>query len=898
MNVVEIEERIEQLAKDGFKPADFIFDFIAAYDAPKAILKQLRQGQQNSSEVGGVLWRRYMHYKSAKRGSVGATIEQLQNAKENAKHKVRYLISTDGDQFAARDLKSGETLNCDFGKLGDHFGFFLPLANIERYKIADENPVDIKATGRLAKFYDSILEDNPAWRAEENRHTLNHFMTQIVFCLFAEDTGIFPSGIFSETLKTYCETDTAQTQSVLTNVFTAMSLPDTDRNELPSYARKFPYVNGGLFGDKIEVPRFLRGSVRYLLDAAMLDWRQINPDIFGSMIQSIVNDDLRGELGMHYTSVPNILKVLDPLFLDELRNQFSATCNSPKGLQDLLLRLSRIRVFDPACGSGNFLVVAYRELREFEIEIINQLKRISQFQPQLISHIQLSAFYGIEYIDFAAETARLSLWIADYQMNSRYQKEYGWHAPSLPLKDHSNIVHGNALRIAWSSVCNPDQSSHIEIYIVGNPPYYGRQKRTEDQQLDMEMVFSPVTEKFANLDYVSAWFLKASEFITQCPHISRAGLVATNSITQGEQVSLLWSALAQFDTQIHFAHTSFKWSNLAGNIAGVTCVIIGLGRKTKAPKYLYTGTTRKQVSLIGPYLAADSEIIVQPQPKPISRLHPMDYGSMSNDGGCLIISPEERLSLLDKEPQVDTFIKPIYGGQEFIKSIERYCLWIEDSKRVEAERVPFIAARISCVKGSRSRSDREATRKLAAVPHRFAEVRHVATNKVIVPNLSTDRREWFAVGFLGPDDVVIAPSLAVNNAELWELSLLSSKLHMVWIKAVCGRFKTDIRYSNTLGWNTFPVPPLSSEQKNAMSASAERILLARDQYFEKTISELYDPNRMDIEFPELNDAHHRNDLIVEQAYRAECFSSDEDRLDYLFALYRRILNQGGNDGIH
>lgn len=889
MNVIEIEERIEQIAKEGFKSADFIFDFIAAYDAPKAVLKQLRQGQQNPSEIGGVLWRRYMHYKGASKGAVSATIDQLHNAKENAKHKVRYIISTDGYEFAARDLKSGETLNCNFSKLGDHFGFFLPLANIERYKIADENPVDIKATGRLAKFYDSILEDNPSWRGDEMRHTLNHFMTQIVFCLFAEDTGIFPQGLFSEALKTYCETDTAQTQSVLTHVFRAMSLPEGERGNLPTYATRFPYVNGGLFNEKIEVPRFLRGSVRYLLDAAMLDWREINPDIFGSMIQSIVNVDQRGELGMHYTSVPNILKVLDPLFLDNLRDEVTQSWNSKKGLHAILHRISKIRVFDPACGSGNFLVIAYRELRGIEITAINRLANIDNYSAPLWSNVELKNFYGIEYADFAAETARLSLWIAEYQMNSRYENAFGKRSPVLPLRETGNIVCANALQFSWESVCPPANSTDTETYIVGNPPYLGDKLQTEQQKNDLETIFAESTDRWKSLDYVAGWFKLAADQIAA--HGYSAAFVSTNSIAQGQQAPTIMPFINNNVIEISFTHTSFVWKNNAADRAGVICVIIGFRKKSSEVKFIITGDEQRRVKNINHYLIDSTNLIIDNQKSPIGTLPEMLLGNMPKDDGNLILSNEEAEAQIERTPAIAKFIRPYGGSEELIKGTFRKCLWITDSQVTEALTYDFISERIEGTKRFRLASKKAATREWAAQPYRFVEIRSPAyRNALIIPRVSSIRRSHLPCGFAPPNTIVSDSAYALYDPPMWSLSILASRLHLTWISTVCGKLKNDFRYSSTMGWNTFPVPHLTSEQLDALSRAAEQILLARDNYFEKTISELYDPDTSRNMYPELALSHQHNDSLIEELYFGRPLRNDDERIKLLFDLYAKMAD--------
>ncbi|ARE84406.1 lactate dehydrogenase [Roseovarius mucosus] len=892
MNAFEIEESVKSLVSKGFNPKTFIIDFLKAYDAPKSLIQQLKGDHQNLSDIsGGVLWRRNLHYKLADKGMVPSVITELRNSQATSKYKVRFVISTDGEEFSAHDLNTGNTVNCNFDEIDIHFASFLSLAGIFFEKEIEENPIDIQATKRLTKFYDSILQDNPDWKTDEMRHTLNHFITQIIFCLFAEDTGIIPKDIFSSTVRLYCENDSEQAKPVIEAIFTAMAhdAGAEVRSGLPGYTQKFPHVNGGLFRGNPQVPRFLRGSVRYLLDAGVLDWKEINPDIFGSMIQAIVHQDQRGELGMHYTSVSNILKLLKPLFLNDLQDQVNANWNSKKGLQAILQRLMKIRVFDPACGSGNFLVIAYRELRNIEIQVIRRLAEISDFSAGLWSHVDLKNFFGIEYIDFAAETAKLSLWIAEYQMNKRYEDEFGKFAPSLPLKDTNTIQQGNALRISWEDVCPHSDDSEVETYIVGNPPYLGRQKRNEEQQEDMEKVFSAYTSKYANLDYVAGWFLKSSTYMHKHNNVF-AALVSTNSISQGEQVSLLWSALNKLNIKIIFAHTSFKWKNSALKNAGVVCVIIGIGNGSHGYRpTIYSDNTLKYVDNITPYLTSGTITYITPRKKPLSFLPEMDYGSMANDGGGLLLSPDEANTIVSEYPNALKFIKRIYGGQEFIKGIVRYGIWINHKDLDEAMKIPYLENRIYETRKNRLDSKREATQKLASVSYRFSEVRHTDQRKLIIPNLTTDKRKWFTVGFLEADDVVIAPSLAINGADFGTFAIASSKLHFVWISSVCGRFKTDIRYSNTLGWHTFPIQKPTEQQYKAIEELGKNILLARDAYFEHQINTLYDPNRMSVDFPKLYEAHIENDRVIEEILSGHYLYNDTERLDFLLSEYESLF---------
>ncbi len=889
MTVIEIEESIDAIIAQGFHPNDFIFDFFAAYGAPKSLIKQLRGGQQDAFGQAAVLWRRSVHFQLSGDGQVGLTLNALAAHKETERQNVRYIISTDGHDFGARDMKTGETLNCLFDELVVHFGFFLPLAGIERYKIADENPVDIKATGRLAKLYDSILQDNPTWKGDDKRHALNHFITQLVFCLFAEDTGILPSGLFSETITTYCESDSTQAQKVLTDVFTAMSLHEEARADCPSYARKFPHVNGGLFKGAPDVPRFTKGSVRYLIDAAQLNWKEINPDIFGSMIQSIVNTDQRGELGMHYTSVPNILKVLDPLFLDDMREQVNANWSNKKGLHGILQRLSKIRVFDPACGSGNFLVIAYRELRAIEIKVINRLAEIDGYAPPLWSHVALANFYGIEYVDFAAETAKLSLWIAEYQMNSRYEDAFGKPTPTLPLKETGNIVCGNALRVKWESVCPHGDDPDDKTYIVGNPPYLGSVQQTPEQKEDIKRIFENRTRIYRDLDYVACWFALSADYLRD-KH-QRAAFVATNSICQGEQVDMLWPNLLKAGISIIFAHTSFKWKNNAAQNAGVTCVVVGIQKNTDVGnRKLYTGTVFRHVKNINPYLLEAKNTVVSKTSEPLNGMPRMYKGCQPTDGGNLIINEDERSFIYENLPDFSGFIKEYIGSLEFIRGKMRWCLWIPDDAAEDLSNYEFFSRRFANITELRAKGGSQA-KEYAGVPHRFVFAPHQEGKNIILPRVFSENRDYLTVGVVDGLKTIISDSATVlYGAETFHFALISSKMHIAWIETVCGRLKTDIRYSNTLGWNTFPVPALSDEDKEALTTTAEGIMLARDTYFDKTVAERYDPDRMRKDFPELWEAHQRNDEVLETIYNGRPFKNDTERLEHLFVRYSAMVD--------
>jgi len=879
MNVAEIELKLRELAGRPYDPSTLPYDILQIYDAPRATLAKLRNGSMNKGEAkGDVLWKSKLYFRPARKGKAAETLDVLSASPAAASNKPRFLISTDGEDLSSLDTKSGETFHSRFCDLHEQFDFLLPLAGVERYKAVAENPADIKAADRLAKFYDAILEHNPDWKAPERRHALNQFMTRTLFCMFAEDTGIFKKDLFTKTVDEFTdEYDAGDVHEVLGTIFDAMDRKKTDRKGLPSYTTDFEYVNGGLFRDRTDIPPFSKKARRVLIEAAQLNWAEINPDIFGSMIQAVVDPSMRGDLGMHYTSVPNIMKLIGPLFLDRLEKEFEESKNSPKRLERLLSRIYRIRVFDPACGSGNFLIISYRELRRLEMRIFKRLQEISPQFTLPMSQVRLSQFYGIEYADFAAETAKLSLWISEYQANKEFEATFGSAPPALPLKDGGNIATENSLRQNWSAICPP--SGH-EVYIVGNPPYLGRAQQTEEQKQDMATVFEGRVPKYGNMDYVACWIAKAAEYAIHSD--AEFAFVTTNSICQGDHVGLLWPLILESGLEISFAHQSFKWKNSATSNAGVSCVIVGIRKISEASKHLYSSGTVRTVSNISPYLVEASDTIVRSRPDPICTLPKMNFGSMSNDGGHLLFSPAEMSTVVRDQPEAKRYFKRIFGSQEYIKGIERWCLWIEDGQVSEAMAIPQIAERLAKVSTYRSGSKREATRAFADRPQAFIENRFQEGEALFVPQISSERRNYLPCGYLPKDSLVIAPHFVIYDPEPHVLTLLMSRLHSVWIAAVCGQLETRIRYSNTLGYNTFPFPDLSDSQKKSLEDCAWKVIEEREASPGKTIAELYDPKTM----PKgLLKAHQDLDATLETIYRGRPFKDDTERLEHLFKLY-------------
>lgn len=888
MNPTEIADALDAIAKAEFDPAEFGYSFAHATDNAQATVAKLRAGTTNKSDIpGGVLLNAKFHYVPAPAGMAAEMLDALRLSKRTAKAKPAILIATDGETIAAEHPKSGETLHCRFADLGTHFSFFLPAAGKERYRAAEENPVDIKATGKLAKLYDALLKANPDWAVPERRHAMNLFMTRLIFCLFSEDVGVFKENQFSFAVFSYGGNKGEHARDVLVQAFSAMNLPKGQREGLPAWADTFEYVNGGLFADAIEAPAFDPISFRYLRDAAELDWKLINPDIFGSMIQSIADPKARAELGMHYTSVPNIMKVLGPLFLDDLDEALEKAWDKPAALKTQLHRLSKIRVFDPACGSGNFLVVAYRQMREREIRILKRLGELED-NPQnvMFSSVSLNQFYGIELTDFAAETAKLALFIAEYQANARFADVFGRMPPLLPLRDGGQIRCDNALRVNWDEVCPPPVQGE-ETFIAGNPPFLGASFQTEQQKSDIKHVFEDHFRTFAALDYVTAWFFKASHYIRG--HLAKAALVATNSVCQGQSVSTLWPFVLGEELEIGFAHRNFKWRNNASANAAVICSIISLRNRSSQPKRLFDENIENKAENINAYLVDGPTIFISSSTTSLFDLPSMIRGNQSTDGGNLILSPEEQDAFVHDHPEAAKFVRPYLGSMEVVRGLSRYCLWIDDADLSEALSVPEIERRVSATRTARLLMKDAQARTLADRPHQFREHNAATSHSILVPRVTSERRPYLPVDRVRADVISSDLNQVLYDAPDWCIALIASRLHLVWIATVCGKLKSDFRYSNTLGWNTFPVPKFTADQLDQLSASARRILKTRYQHYPKTIADLYDPDKMP---DDLRAVHRDNDELLESMYIGRPFRNDTERLEKLFKLYAARVKQG------
>jgi hypothetical protein len=915
MNAVEIEEAVSKLAEAPFDPAEFPFAFLEAFGNKATTIKKLRSTAKSSTSnksdlPGGVLQRNHIHIAVCASGEVGATLAALRNSPATASQKARFILATDGQDFQAENVIDGETVACDYADFHDHFGFFLALAGITTVKQIRENAFDIKATGRLNRLYVELLRENPDWDTAERREDLNHFFARLIFCFFAEDTGIFiGSGLFTDTLQQMTASDSSNTHEVLAELFRAMNTkPDEPGyKSLKNWAKSFPYVNGGLFSGSLDAPRFSRIARSYLLHVGGLDWTQINPDIFGSMIQAVADDEERGALGMHYTSVPNILKVLNPLFLDDLRAKLEEAGDNARKLLNLRNRMARIRVFDPACGSGNFLVIAYKHMREIEAEI--NRRRGDEGRH---SEIPLTNFRGIEIRHFSAEIARLALIIAEYQCDVLYRGPVLARAEFLPLEQDNWITCGNALRLDWLKICPPTgtgvkvrgddlfetpldqaeidfENEGGETYICGNPPYVGNKLQGGEQKGDLSSIFDGRVTNWRSLDYVTGWFMKAADFGARTKTVS--AFVATNSICQGQQVPILWPAIFATGHRIVFGHTSFKWRNLASNNAGVTVVIVGIANELSHPKRLFSVSDDgenvvRDVSNINAYLAPASDLIVEPSPEAINGLAPMLFGNMPRDAGGLLLDVEERDAVIEDDPRAAMYLKDFVGSEDAIHGKRRVCIWVEADQYSDANAIDFLNQRFNAVRQARSEMKAASTQAYAGKPYRFVQIQGVARNhSFIVPRHSSESRQYLPIALFDERTIVADSASAVYDSPLHNFAILVSRLHLIWIASVCGKLETRYRYANTLGWNVYPVPPLTDQNKSDLTRCAEDILLAREAHFPATIADLYDPDLMPAD---LRAAHDRNDETLERIYIGRRFKNDTERLEKLFEMYTEM----------
>ncbi len=791
----------------------------------------------------------------------------------------KYILVSDFENFKLYDLddkKEYEFSIKDFHKNIKLFGF---IAGYQKRTFKDEDPVNIKAAELMGKLHDQLEEIGYVG------HPLEVFLVRLLFCLFADDTGIFEKDTFKEFIEVKTNEDGSDLGAWLAQYFQVLNTPTDKRlKNLDEHLAAFPYVNGKLFEEPLPIASFNSRMHEILLECSTLDWGKISPAIFGSMFQSVMNPEERRNIGVHYTSEKNILKLIKPLFLDELQAEFEKVKSNKNKLKEFHQKLGSLKFLDPACGCGNFLIITYRELRLLELEVLKELYGGQQvFEIDQIMLVDVDQFYGIEYDEFPARIAEVALWLMDHQMNLRISEAFGMYYARLPLKKSATIVHGNALRIEWTDLVSKTELS----YILGNPPFCGKQYQSKEQKQNMALVFNGV-KGAGVLDYVTAWYLKASKFIKNSD--VKVGFISTNSIAQGEQTGILWNELfSNYGVKIHFAHRTFNWSNEAKGKAAVHVVIIGFGNFDVKKKSIWFYEDIKgepleiNVKNINPYLVEGKNIVVSKRSKPICDASEISFGSMPNDGGNFLLSPEEKDNLLRVEPKAEQVIKPLLSAHEFLNGKKKYCIWLKDVPPSLLRQLKEVCKRVENVKQHRLKSTRLATQKLAAFPTLFGWIKQPEKRYVLVPSHSSEHRTYIPIGYMSKEDILNNSCFSVPEASPYEFGVMTSKMHMTWVKYTCGRLKSDFRYSKDLVYNNYPWPKEPSDKnKKAVEIKAQKILDVRAEFPESSLADLYDPLTMP---PKLVKAHQELDKAVDLCYRPQAFSNEMTRIEFLFDLY-------------
>lgn len=914
LNITEIEDRTKVLV-ENLNKSTFIIDFVSLFDITKTTITRASKVASDDFIIKNRLYFRKVENQPL------LALTEIDKELDGQVRKSRFIITTDFQELYAKDTQTGLTLATSFNDLPAHCDFFLPWNGIEKIDYDKENPADVKAAERFTKLYDELISINPELAiTETDGKSFNLFLIRVLFLLFAEDTNIISKGAFTNVIKMRTSEDGSDLNECVRKLFTVLDMTECSRQDFESWLLDFPYVNGRLFSEPHHDLIFNKRTRQLLIEAGeLLNWNEINPDILGSMIQTVANAEARSTSGMHYTSVPNIMKVIKPLFLDNLRAAYTELEERadyyigggdfseehrrkelrqllPK-LEELLTRMASIKFLDPACGSGNFLIITYKELRRLEINILVKQREIrealnekSVYQGELIadaSKISLSQFSGIELDDFAHEVARLSLYIAEHQMNVEMEEALAdVHPRLLPLREAGNIVCGNALRIDWATVLNAKADD--EVYIFGNPPYIGASLQTQEQKNDLRLVTNDLP-KTGKMDYIAGWFFKGAQLLDNS--CRKLAFVTTNSIFQGEQVSIIWKSILK-NIDIIYAYTSFKWGNSAKYNAGVTVSIVGMCKSNVVEdKYIYDDKlSRRRATNINPYLTDGSNIFVENTREPINLLPRMSRGNGPYDGGGLLFTLSEYSETIQKYPEITHIFKKFKSGEEMIKGTYRYALWLEENEYQKFKDNSIISERIERVRTFRQNAKSKSTKELADYPWRFGELKELSSQVILIPRVSSETREYVPMDFVMGKDMIISDAvITINNAPIWLLGILESKMHMVWLRSIGGKLKTDYRYSAGLVYNTFPIPELSEARKNMLEEAVFEMLDVREEEG-GTLADLYGGANKPMN-ERLRQAHEKIDGIVERAYQQKPFESDEERLSVLLNLYKEMTEK-------
>lgn len=801
----------------------------------------------------------------------------------------KYVLVSDFGRFRLYDLEENKQHEFALKDLHKHVQAFGFIAGYQTHKIKEQDPVNIKAAEQMGKLHDQMKV------VGYDGHALEHYLVRLLFCLFAEDTGIFERRQFQDYIEQKTHEDGSDLAHHLASLFHVLNQEQGKRlKNLDEQLAAFPYVNGKLFAESLPPASFDSVMRQALLDCCALDWSRISPAIFGSLFQSIMDKQARRNLGAHYTSEKNILKLIKPLFLDELWQEFESVKSNKQKLFAFHEKLRKLKFLDPACGCGNFLVIAYRELRLLELEILRvRFKANEKYGQteniQTMILLDVDQFYGIEIEEFPAQIAQVALWLMDHQINLKISEEFGEYFARIPLRSSGSIVCANALRLDWNDVVPAKELS----YIFGNPPFLGKNYQSDEQKSDMSYVFAGMKTS-ASLDFVTAWYRKTVDYMKANDAVS-AAFVSTNSITQGEQVYMLWPDLLSRGIVINFAHRTFQWNNEAKGNAAVHCVIIGFGLKSLISKSIYDYENIKSdphlisANNINPYLIDAANVIIPARRSSLFSAPQMINGSKPADGGNLLLSEDEKNDLISKEPKSISYIRPFSMGDEYINGIPRYCLWLKNCSPNELREMPLVLERVNAVKKMRSESTKAATKEWAAKPTMFMEDRQSESNYLALPRVSSERRHYIPIGFLPPNHVAGDKLQTIPNATLFDFGIVTSKMHMAFMRAITGRLESRYQYSAGIVYNNFPWPENpSAKHKQAIEAAAQAVLDARSQFPESTLADLYDPLTMPAV---LLKAHQTLDKAVDAAYGKTNFKSEAERVAYLFGLYQIYLDK-------
>lgn len=890
----------ENTVREEAEAKEFLIDFLNIFGVTRKRVATFEHKVKKLDESGGyidLLWKGNLLVEMKSRG------KDLEKAYSQAKEYChglkdyelpKQIMICDFHHFHVYD-ENGNKAEFTLPDLIKNVTVFAQIAGYEKRTYKEQDPVNIAAAELMGKLHDKLKAIG------YTGHALELYLVRLLFCLFADDTNIFDKSILFDYLELKTNEDGSDLAMHLDGLFTVLNTPNDQRlKNLDESLLAFPYVNGKLFEERLPSASFDSEMRKILLKTCSLDWAKISPAIFGSMFQSVMDEKERRNLGAHYTSEKNILKLIKPLFVDDLWTEYESIKTEKNKLKKLHDKISKLRFLDPACGCGNFLIVAYRELRLLELEIIKSLlkgQQVTSINDYFL--VDVDQFYGIEYEEFPAQIAQVAMWLIDHQMNMQAGMEFGEYYRRLPLKKSATIKHGNALRIDWQSLIEPypwEKHAARFNYIFGNPPFLGKQYQSDEQKKDLEIVFNGVNSAGV-LDYVTAWYIRASQYMQHVDQVeekdfpkTKTAFVSTNSISQGEQVGILWNELFnKYHAKIHFAHRTFKWGNEAKGNAAVHVIIIGFSNYDINEKRIFEYEDIRyephemKVKNINPYLVEGKDNFLNKRRTPICKVQEMVFGNMPNDGGHLLFEEDEKIHFIEKEPLAEMYFRKFIGAQEFINGKYRWCLWLNDITPNELRNLPEVSKRVELVRNSRLLSLRPTTKRLAEFPTLFGEIRQPKTDYLVFPEVSSERRKYIPVGFMSKDVITSNKNYTISDGTPFSFGILISLMHMVWVKNVAGRMKSDFSYSTGMVYNNFPWPEVPTDkQKESVEKAAQNVLDARGQFPESNLADLYDPNTMP---PILVKAHQQLDKAVDLSYRLQPFSNETKRIEYLFDLY-------------